>query len=421
MAEVPAQLLVPALQAPSRKMMDAADPRVMRALAMADAMISHGPAEPSAAEPFIVPMRQRLTTLRPPQPLRFTRLMFHPLDRLIVPAARWQPGQPAIPRQALMPMARHVRLAMGAEATAIDAGIVGRTTADTELIARLGRSLWPAAARALATTATPKTWKAAKLGEAAYRPLASIVATLLTEAAALDTLCLETATGLLPPTAEIVTALLGRVAKMNPAALSMMITLLLDRLPEAAGLLPQARDGQAAAAIQAAMDKAADLLLGQLGQLAGGTEARIAAGTLAEAGATASRIATLLTHLETPTVEPRRRDRLRAVRRRLNAGCKARFVSALQADLLAPLQHTGPPLTPADITALEAAARGLRVLENGARLAGSGSTYDLLLGKAAEAIKGNAMRDRLSLTDQVRLVEILSGSDAALALLDRAS
>ena len=89
---------------------------------------------------------------------------------------------------------------------------------------------------------------------------------------------------------------------MNPAALPMMITLLLDRLPEAAGLLPQAREGQAAAAIQAAMDKAADLLLGQLGQLAGGTEARIAAGTLAEAGAAAGRIATLLTHLETPNV-----------------------------------------------------------------------------------------------------------------------
>jgi hypothetical protein len=414
-------LLAPATRAPTRKMVDAADPRVMRAVAMADAMVSRGPADPLPAEPFIVPMRQRLTTMRPPQPLRFTRLMFHPLDRLIVPAARWLPGQPAIPRQALMPMARHVRLAMGAEATAIDAGIVGRTTADTELIGRLGRSLWPAAAQALAATAMPKTWKAAKLGEAAYRPLATIVATLLTEAAALDTLCLETATGLLPPTAETVAALLGRVAKMNPDALPLMITLLLDRLPETAGLLPQAREGHAAAAIQAAMDKAADLLLGQLGQLAGGIEARIATGTLAEAGATVSRIATLLTHLETPNAEPHRRDRLRAVRRRLNASCKARFVSALQADLLAPLQHTGPPLTPTDITALEAAARGLRILEAGARLAGSGSIYDLLLGKAADAIKGNAMRDLLTLTDQVRLVEILSGSDAALALLDQAS
>ena len=124
-------MLVPATRALTRMMVDAADSRVIRAVAMADAMISRGPADPSPAEPFIVPMRQRLTTLRPPQPLRFTRLMFYPLDRLIVPAARWQPGKPAIPRQALMPMARHVRLAMGAEATAIDAGIVGRTTADT--------------------------------------------------------------------------------------------------------------------------------------------------------------------------------------------------------------------------------------------------------------------------------------------------
>lgn len=432
----PTRLPALATQALTRKRTDAADPLIMRAVAIMDAMISPGPAdplpadllpadllpaEPLPAEPWVRPTRQHLTTLRPPDPLRFTRLMFHPLDRLIVPAARWQPGQPAIPRQALMPMARHVRRTMVAEATAIDAGIAGRTTADTELIARLGRSLWPAAAQALAATATPKTWNAMKLAEPTYRSLASIVAALLSEAAALDTLCSETATGLQPPTAQTVAALLGRVAKLNPAALPMMITLLLDRLPEAAGLLPQARQGQAAEAIQAAMDQATDRLLGQPGQLAESTEARIAAGTLADAAAAASRITTLLAHLETPNAMPNRGDRLRAVRRRLNAACKVRFVSALQNDLLAPLRHTGTPLTPADITTLEAAARGLRILEAGARLAGGGATYDLLLGKAAAAIKGNAMRDRLTLMDQARLVEILSGSDAALAMLDQAS
>ena len=410
------QMRPPAIRALTRKIADAGDPRIMRIVATVDAMMLRGP-----ADQLIAPLRQRLAALRPPHPLRFARLMFYPLDRLIVPPARWRPGQQAIPRTALLPLADHVRVAMGAAATAIEAEIAGRSSADTELIARLGRSLWPAAAGALADTAVPETWNTTELGVAAYRPLANIVAALLTEAATIDTLCAETATGLLPPSAEAVASLLGRVAKMNQAALPMMITLLLDRLPEAAALLPRAHEGQDAAAIQAAMDEAADLLLGQFDQPAGGTEARIATGTLADAGAAINRIATLLAHLETPAAKPKRRDRLRAVRQRLDAGCKARFASTLQDELLTPLQGPNTPLPPAEIAALEATARGLRVLETEARVVGSGSTYDLLLGKAAEAIKGSAMQDRLALVDQLRLVEILSGSDAALAMLDQAS
>jgi hypothetical protein len=404
---------LPAIQAVTRTLREAEDPRIMRVVAMVDAMISRGP-----ADQLIAPIRPRLAILRPPRPLRFARLMFHPLDRLIVPPARWRPGRPVLPRTALRTMAEHVRLAMGVVATRIEAEIAGRTTADTVLIARLGRSLWPAAAAILADKAIPDDWDTTALGAAAYRPLADSAAVLLAEAPALDALCSDSVADLLPPTAETIAALLGRVAKSNRAALPMMLTLLLDRLPEAAALLPTARKGSHAAAIQAATDEAADFLLGQLDQPAGGIETRVAAGTLADAAAAAGRIATLLVHLETPTAKPQRRDRLRAMRQRLNAGCKARFVSALQDELLAPLQHGGATSDPVDIAALEAAARGLRVLESEARAVGGGSTYDLLLGKAAEAIKGNAMRDRLAPVEQIRLVEILSGSDAALAMFD---
>jgi hypothetical protein len=406
----------PTIKVLTREIADTDDPRIKRIVAMVDAMISRGP-----ADQLIMPLRRRLATLRPPHPLRFTRLMFYPLGRLIVPPTRWRPGQQAIPRTALIPMAEHVRLAMGTEAATIESEIAGRTTADTELIARLGRSLWPAAARILNDPAIPETWDATELGEVAYRPLAGIVAALLAEAPALDTLCAETATGLLPPGAGTVMALLIRVAKMNQTALPIKIMLLLDRLPQVASLLPRAREGQEAATIQAAMEVAIDLLLGQFDQPAGVAEARIAAGTLADAGAAVSRIATLLAHLETPNVKPRRRDRLRAVRQRLDAACKARFMSALQDDLVASLQHRDVRVFPLDITAIEATARGLRVLETEARAVGSGATYDLLLRKAVEAIKGNAMQDRLTLVDQIRLVEILGGSDAALAMLDQSS
>ena len=72
---------------------------------------------------------------------------------------------------------------------------------------------------------------------------------------------------------------------------------------------------------------------------------------------------------------------------------------------------------PSAIGDLETAARGLRTLGLEARVAGGGATYDLLLRKAAETVKDSAMRDRLTQVDQIRLVEVLAGPEAALELL----
>ncbi|HEY1412327.1 MAG TPA: hypothetical protein VGF36_09305, partial [Rhodopila sp.] len=82
----------------------ASDPRVRRIVAKIDAMAHRGP-----ADALIEPLRLRLRMLHPPRPLRFGRLLFHPLDPLIVPTSRWRPGRHAIPRTALMPIVEQVR------------------------------------------------------------------------------------------------------------------------------------------------------------------------------------------------------------------------------------------------------------------------------------------------------------------------
>ena len=314
-------------------------------------------------------------------------------------------------------MVHHVSLSMGPEATAIKAAIAHRTTADVALISRLGQSVWPAAAAILAGSAIPRGWSSTHLGEAAYRPLADAVATLLAEAATLDALRAEAAIGSLPPRSDVVEAILGRVAQANKSALPMLMALLLDCLPDAAALLPEKKKGPEAAAMHAAMDEAADLLLQQLDQ-EDITDMRIATGTLAEAGAAAGGIAALLKNLGKPGAKPQRREQIRAVRQRLDADCKARFAWGLQDELPAPLQDSGIASGSNDIPALEAVARGLRVLETEGRLVGSGAGYDRLLASAAETIKDNAMLDRLSPVDQIRLVEILCGPEAALAMLN---
>jgi hypothetical protein len=71
------------------------------------------------------------------------------------------------------------------------------------------------------------------------------------------------------------------------------------------------------------------------------------------------------------------------------------------------------------MNALEAAARGLRILESEARSVGSGATYDLLLRQATDVIKSSAVGDRLAAVERSRLVECLAGPEAALAMLNR--
>lgn len=409
----PARVSDPEMRALRQDLARASDPQIMRIVATVDAMISRG-----SADQLVAPLRRRLIELRPRRPLRFARLLFHPLDPLIVPAARWQFGQHTIPRTALMPMAEHVRLSMGAAATAIEAAMGGHTDADADLIARLGETLWPAAARILAAPATPASWDTTELGDQTYRPLAAIVATLIAQATALDALCAETANGLVPPLAEAIDTILTGVATANRAALPMMVALLLTRLPLAADVLARSPSGPDGAAVQSAMEQAADFLLRQLIE-EDGVEVRIATGSLADSGCTVKGIATLLRSLDTGNAKPSCRETLRTVRDRLDAGCQARFTSGLEDDLLIPLRQLGQSPGSATMSALEATARGLRVLETEARTVGGGATYDLLLEKAAAAIDCGAMREVLSAADQARLVEILAGSDAALALLSR--
>ena len=397
----------PTTQALKREIANARDPHIVRIVAMVDAMATRGP-----ADDLIAPLRGRLATLRPPRPLRFCRLLFHPLDRLIVPAPRWGPDRDSIPRTALTPIAEHVRRAMGTDAAAIDVQIANRTTADTDLIARCGAVLWPAAARAVLAGPVPETWEGTGFSRTAYAPLAASIAALLGQGTAVEALAGATANGLLPPDGTRIAAILAAVAEAHVPALPMMIAILLARVPQSAVILPVANTGPTGVAVRAAMDRAADRLLADLDEQ-DGTRASIAAGSLGDAGTAAGRIAALLRQLDDDTASPQRQVRLREIRKKLDADCKARFTAGLEQELLLPLNGSAPPA----VAVLEAAARGLRILETEARKVGSGGTYDMLLKKAALAIGASPMLGRLAKVDQVRLVEILAGPDAAMSLL----
>jgi uncharacterized protein YheU (UPF0270 family) len=408
MAGGPAPLNARDIRAVSRDVAGADDARVMRIVATVDAMSARG-----SADELIVPLRRRLAVLRPPRPLRFVRLMFHPLDPLIIPAGRWRPDQHAIPRTALAPLADCVRVAMAPRARVIEAAISGRTAADADMIAAQGRLLWPDAGKVLMSAIPPATWRETGLGDAIFAPLARRTGALLAQMAAFDRFCAETVQGLLPPRADALHAILRGIAGADESALPMMVKLLLTRLPEAAALLMAAQPGPQGSALKAAADETVDKLLEQLVRKEGAA-ARIASTSLEEAGTTVRRIATLLRQLEDGSVKPARRAHLKAVRQTLDAGFRTRFAAGLRDEVLALLLAGGNP----DVQVIEAAARDLRALETEARAVGGGSAYDLMLRQTADAVKALPAETGPGRTDRIRLVEILAGSDAALAMLD---
>jgi hypothetical protein len=411
MAIAAGQTAAPTIKALKGEIAGAPDPQILRIVATVDAMAARG-----SADALIAPLRQRLSMLRPPRPLRFARLLFHPLDPLIVPAQRWRPDEDSIPRTVVGTMADHVRCAMSEDVHAIERETAGHTDADTDLVTHLGRSLWPSAADIFRTGSVPDTWETTGLAPALYRPLADCIAALLEQAPSLDGICAETANGLLPANPEAVAAMLDRVAAANEAALPMMITLLLVRLPEATASVLALAAGAKSASLRAALDQAIDKVLRQM-NLDGGTEDLVRAGSLADAGVVANHIKTLLTQLDGSANKPQRREQLRTIRQRLDASCKARFAAGLEAELLAPLRSLGVAPDRAAINGLEAAARSLRILELEARAVGSGATYDILLRQATDVIKGSAVRERLAAVEQIRLVEFLAGPEVALAML----
>jgi hypothetical protein len=367
----------PAIREVTRGLAGAADAQILRVVAMVDAMPDRG-----AADQLIAPLRARLARLRPPRPLRFARLLFLPLDPLIVPAARWRLEQPSIPRTAILPLAAAVEANLGPKvATLID----GHTTQDLDVIETAGGLLWQSAARFLMDAEPPPGWQAAGLGPQAHKPLARRIGALLFQAGRLRRMIADAARGLLPPEAEPVRAMLEDAIGHEPDVQPMLVALLLARIPEAGPVLVRAANllGQRSAALMRhASEQAADILLEQL-EAPGGAEAQLGGQDLAEAGATVRRVTALLNALDAETVTRERRERLFEVRQRVRSGCEALFIERLTTDLIEPLRMAGADHGPEAMVELESAARGLRMLETEARRAGDDKTYDRLLGETA--------------------------------------
>jgi hypothetical protein len=361
------------------------DGQVSRIVSMVDALPIRGD-----ADALIEPLRARLSKLRPNRPVSFTRLLFKPLDPVIMPTAEWHHFCMGLPRPPHPLLAAEIERALPQYRGVIDeAGAL---------------PLWPDAADIFDAMAMPHDWpEKTGLPPTDFSAVAAAAASVLHEAIAIERALLTQ----VREAPEILRAILSRSRTRGPVAMDTVIAVLLARFPDPARVAAIAAEF---AGSDRSTTRALDRLASNLsGRLASATDLR-------EAAAEAGRVASLITALE-QGAPAHRLARLVKIRAGADALCRRCFAKALE-DAVARATAAGiGAIEDAAMTELEWFARDLRRLEAAGRKLGSGEFYTNQLVSAVAMLFD--LPGALTVGDRVRLVEILADPDAALRLLQR--
>ena len=417
------QLAVPSqgLRDVRRGVAQAADAQVLQVVRMVDALENRG-----ATDAVLEPVRARLRLIQPARPLRFARLLFMPVDPLIVSPKDWRPGTPFLPRTALMVLAHAVRRAIEASGdtnaavlTRVDGMIANATTAQSAVVRQAGALIWPPAAAAMRQLAhEPDTtalrqlcaaeWAAEGLARAELSPIAASLAPILAHAASLH----DHEHALATLSRQALVDMLAAAEREGARAWGMMASLLTIRMPQSADVLLAATDGKAS--LRPVAEAAADAALAWLEH-----ETADQTGSIGEtAPLEVARQAALLDALTSQPGDAARRRRISETKAHLLEGCLSRVELSLQEQLAAPLQAlpAEPAARDAALDTIEANARRLRRFEMEARRIGGGARFDASMKGMERAV---SEAGELCPMDRARLVEILAGPEAAARQLGR--
>jgi hypothetical protein len=393
------------------------DQKIKRVIAMLDDV-----ADPKMNQALLDPLRVRLASLNLERPLRFTRLLFLPLDPVIVAPRDWQPDEPSVPRTALAPLAQLVRKGLGAEAIFIDKTIAGRKTDAVQAIALAGEALWPRAAEVLAAAAPPEDWAESGLPAKVFQPLTRAIAAVLRRGPQLRWLARDGEVGVFESAEQAVADILKDIGTEPPEGCALIARVILLQSPHAAPLLRRfvasGADQAAKKMVRQAIDQGTEQMLSDMEDDAGLSE-EVSRGPLANVGAMVRRITTFLHEIEEDSGASIDRPRLHAIRKKLDRACRERFSDGLNTGLLTPLAGGAGPVDGNGQKLMESCSRELRELETEARKVGGAANYDRLLLEASAAVMEAAAAGTLTPVRKLRLIEILAGPEAAAALYEQ--
>lgn len=376
-------------------------------------------------------IRPRLAELRPPRPMSVRRVLTVPLEFLLVPAERWEPGSYRIPRTHLGAIHRLALEGAGAETERFEEAVRGRTMDESAHVLRVGGELWPAAAAALKAAMERGTLRA-------LDPHTRISVRLAHHALALGSELVPCMWMLpQPPIFELDAATGGRLTMLaeaalqhDPEALLMVVDAFAERCETPVAVLGRGLEEALGDAAEGVLRHAAvvvtrfvDRTLATLDRLLREPDA-----PHREIRAVLRRVACFLdTHERLP--RPCRPDgySLRQLRRRAAELAEAAVSRLLGREL--PALMRGARVDDRTVAEAEAIARTVALVAAIAPLLGVKAKVDLQLRRAESAMLAAieaahddgavALEPPQELVDRLRLVEILFGSRRAAELWRR--
>lgn len=412
----------------------ASDDQLLRIVGLIDTLERRG-----AVDRLLDPVRHRLQLLRPPRPLTLRRVLALPFEDLLVPAQDMWPGRRRFSRAHIAGFLNHMQAALPKDVVAqLSACARGHTMAAAEVVLKIGAVLWPAAAAVLATekggpaSGRPPVEPETVRHFAAAAPLLALgpkLVPMLWQLPAPPIPMLPR--GAVEPVLEVLRAAAARGAE----PLMWTIELLLAR-----SLSPQvildplwtADLGLPAHERQAVLHQLIRSHIADLREAA----VRLAASLNHTGRASATALLRLVLELDglddqrtTGSIDKRL---LQDIRKTTSETIEGSIEAALGQDMLQPFQALGLPAGLDDdaMEGLEEAARNMRRLSIAGVQLGIAETAETLLSPFwylyrdtvlhREGGSGNGQQawPTSSLFDQLRVVEILFGSDAAMRLYD---
>lgn len=369
-----------------------------------------------------------------PRPASLGRVLFLPVEKLLVSPAGWKPGQLTIPRSTLHPIIRELPGILGRDYERLQEALQDRTMRDVETIMRVGDSMWPVVGTALLAFANGKPSPLAPsnipMSEAYFRRFCGAIGEVLPLGQLLVELSARDVTS--ERFSELGETALGRAASVASvdAVRRVGIVCLIEGWQRqlapsfVASLLRRAGIGESEETLAPALGAAIDALGASIN-----VEFRvIESAPLAlsrRAAALADRVAAALDDRMLSRASERSRE-LKALAER----CEAMFRSVVEhclsqdchAKLVALAQEREIP--DSAIEAVERAARAVTEIVRAARTLAPRTTWPEALCQETTArltdmarhLPAGCPRSRLGRRDVARIIEILSGPDAAMAL-----
>ncbi|MDB5375320.1 MAG: hypothetical protein JWP04_3962 [Belnapia sp.] len=382
------------------------DVAVSRIVAFLDGLVDRG-----ELNRILDPVRPRLRGLDTVRRLRFSRLLFLPLDGAIVLPADWTRGEGRMPRNVLRLLADTVQRAMGAAGDATAMATQAFTTHSTDEITRLGAAVWPAAA-ALLPEQAPPGWADCGISARDYPGIAGVCRAVWAVGPVVWAAVADAEHG---PPEPLVQAALEAILPAGPEALAAVLATLLLRAAA------PGRVAQMATALHPQMQKIALQALDAVMAEPPPPFDKLNPQRAAEAAvALADRLEDLA---RCPLVTGVRQRRLLACRQLAEAAFRASYMVTLQQHMLLPVERLrgAEVVQDAEVTAMETAARQLRAMELAGRRLGGALHYEQntqsLAVRMATIAAGESRPGGLRPVDMARCIEILAGSDAATAVL----